>query len=128
MKTLRLLRVEESQSGTFGVLLIDAEAFCWTLELSDLLNKKNRSSIPAQQYLCKPFGDVFKLMSVPWRADILIHPGNTVDDTAGCILLGSEIGKLSGDRAILNSGKTFVKFREKLYGETIFHLTIKEHY
>ena len=133
MKTLRLIRVEESHSGTFGALLVDAEVFCWTLELADLLNKQERSSIPAQQYLCKPFqsphfGKVFKVMNVPGRTDVLIHPGNTADDTTGCILLGSEIGKLSGNRAVRNSGKTFQNFKERLCGESVVHLTIKECY
>ena len=133
MRTLRLIRVEESYRETLGVLLIDSEAFCWTLELADRVNMKDISSIPAQQYLCKPFqsprfGEVFKVMDVPGRTDILIHPGNTADDTAGCILLGSELGKFSEKRAILNSGKTFQAFKERLYQESMIHLTIKECY
>ena len=65
---------------------------------------------------------------VPGRAEILFHPGNIVDHTAGCILLGSDVGKLKGDRTILNSGRTFKKFIEAVGVQEDFHLTIREEY
>lgn len=133
MKVARLIRLEESEQGTIGVLLIDAEVFCFTLEPSDLLNAINRSSIPAQQYLCRRvnsprFGRTFEVSFVPGRSEILFHPGNIATDTEGCILLGETVGKLKGKRAVLNSGATFRRFMTVLNREEKFHLTIKEGY
>ena len=64
--------------------------------------------------------------NVPNRSGIVIHPGNHVGHTQGCILLGSEVGKLIGDRAVLNSGNTFNKFIEQTKEQEELHLTIKE--
>lgn len=133
MRTLRLIRLEESEQGTIGVLLIDAEVFCFTLEPSDQLNAVNRSSIPAQQYICKKvesprFGRTYEVSFVPGRSQVLFHPGNTASDTEGCILLGETVGKLKGKRAVLNSGTTFRRFMTVLNKEEKFHLTVKEVY
>lgn len=135
MKIVELIRLEEDHNhGTFGVLKIDKQVFCFTLEPADLENKKNVSSIPAQQYICKKinspkFGVTFQVMDVPDRDHVLFHPGNRIEDTEGCILLGQYKGKLGQDRAVLNSGATFKEFRDvALSSESEFHLTIKEDY
>ena len=132
---LELIRLEENEKyGTFGVLKINKEVFCVTLELPDRLNRSNQSLIPAQQYTCKKVnsrthGVTFEVMNVPGRTGILFHPGNSVKDTEGCILLGGCFGKFNhGDRVILNSGKTFKKFMKKLGSYDELHLTIKEEY
>ncbi len=132
MKILELIRLEETEQGTIGVLKINKTVFCFTLEPPDLENRVNKSSIPAQQYTVKPYSsqnypDIYEIINVPDRSYVLFHPGNTVDNTAGCILLGESLGKLQGDRAVLNSGKTFNKFRNILRNED-HHLTITEVY
>lgn len=133
MKILELIRLEESEQGTIGILKIDKIVFCYTLEPTDKLNKSNESSIPAQQYICErvfssKFGGTFEILNVPNRSHILFHAGNIQGDTLGCILLGETIGKLKGNRAILNSGKTFKKFLDLLSDEDRVHLTIREVY
>lgn len=134
MKIGELIRLEErNHYGTFGVLKINKEVFCVTLEPPDRLNRKNMSSIPAQQYRCYKiisprFGETFQVMNVPDRKNILFHAGNRVGDTAGCIILAQHYGKLLGDRAVLNSGKTFHAFMGIMQDESIFHLTIREIY
>jgi hypothetical protein len=131
--TVRLIRLEESAQGTFGVLIICSQVFCVTLEPSDWFNESNISSIPAQQYQCikrhsPHFGETFEIVDVPGRSHVLFHAGNVVDSTKGCILLAQYFGKLYRDRAILNSGKTFRKFMEIMKDTDIFNLTIKEIY
>lgn len=129
-----IIRLEEDEHyGTFGVLLIQGEVFCVTLEPPDHLNEPMMSCIPAQQYLCSlhnspKFGLTYQVRHVPGRSEILFHRGNQVKDTAGCILLAQHYGKLRGNRAILNSGNTFDDFMERMAGENEFKLTIKEVY
>lgn len=133
MKIVELIRLEESEQGTIGVLKIDKVVFCWTLEPQDKLNKSNESCIPIQQYMCRRvrsqrFGETFMIINVPRRTNILFHKGNTSNDTSGCILLAQTIGKLKRQRAILNSGKTFDNFMLAMSGLQQFHLTIKTEY
>ena len=131
--TVRLIRLEESNQGTFGVLIICSQVFCVTLEPSDWLNEQNISSIPAQQYTCMrirspQFGETFEIIDVPGRSHALFHAGNRIKNTKGCIILAQYFGKLYGDRAVLNSGKTFKKFMEVMKDINSFNLTIKEVY
>ena len=129
MKIVELIRLEESGQGTIGVLKINKKVFCYTLEPADRLNKPNESCIPVQQYICRrvrspKFGETFMIAGVPNRTNILYHAGNVAGDTLGCILLGQTVGKLKGQRAVLNSGKTFELFMLLMSGAQTFHLTI----
>ena len=130
---VELIRLEEGDQGTFGVLRIQKEVFCVTLEPPDMENEQNISSIPAQQYICRrvnspKYGETFEVKGVPARGNVLFHAGNVVEHTKGCILLAQHYGKLRGERAVLNSGDTFKDFMATLEGEESFRLTIKEEY
>ena len=101
MQTLVLTRVSESVDGTWGTLsLPHKQPLCWTLELPWLDNKRNVSCIPPGTYdvikrQSKTFkGWVCELQNVPGRDGVLIHPGNTVLDIRGCILVGLQLGEL----------------------------------
>ena len=132
--TIRLIRLEENyQHGTFGVLLVQTKVFCVTLEPADLQNLQNKSSIPAQQYICERYSsskypDTFQIMNVPGRNYVLFHSGNINEHTQGCVLLAQYFGKLKNNRAVLNSGKTFDMFMKLMTNYDKFHLTIKESY
>lgn len=131
---VEIIRVEENfQFGTFGVLRINKEVYCVTLEPPDIENEQDISSIPAQQYECRKytsphFGNTFKVSNVPGRKDVLFHPGNFKGDTRGCILLAQHFGKIKEDRVILNSGATFKNFMALMQDINVFHLTIHEVY
>jgi hypothetical protein len=133
MRVLEIIRLEETDQGTIGVLKVDKVVCCFTLEPSDQLNAKSISSIPAQQYTCKlhqspKHGLTYMVENVPGRDWILFHAGNVVAQTEGCILLGDRVGKLKGNRAVLNSGDTFKQFMETMNGAERIHLTIQEKY
>lgn len=69
---------------------------CFTLELPWHFNEVANSCIPLGSYDCvlhnsPKFGVVFKVLKVLNRSEILLHKGNTVKDTKGCILLGSSV-------------------------------------
>lgn len=131
---VELIRLEENfKYGTFGVLKINKQVFCVTLEPPDQENQPNISSIPAQQYICQrvdtpKHGITFEVMNVPGRTSVLFHSGCIVDHTEGCILTAEHYGKLKGDRAVLNSGNTFKLFMAEMEGVEAFHLTIIETY
>ena len=133
----KIIRLEEHAIyGTFGALLIDSQVFCATLELSDRLNHPNVSSIPPQQYTCRKtsspkFGQTFEVMDVPSRSGILFHPGNTIDDTMGCILVARNWDDMylpRNMRGIVDSRPAFDRFMEIMDNVDRFNLTIVEAY
>lgn len=128
---VQLIRLEESDDGTFGALVIGGKVFCVTLEPPDEGNQRNISNIPPYKYICvrvasPKYGNTFEVTNVPGRSHILFHKGNETKDTKGCILLGDKFGKLRGDRAILNSGFTFNRFKKALVNVDAFELEIIE--
>lgn len=126
-----LVRVEKSDEGTLGVLRLDGQAFCVTLEPPDKGNAANLSCIPAGRYECRRvvsprYGETYEVCDVPDRSHILFHPGNVSGDTMGCVLLGKHFGYLRGDRAVLNSGRTFAEFLQRVQGVEAFPFIVDE--
>jgi hypothetical protein len=127
---LRLTRIlSHTKYGTFGVLKHNENWLCVTLEPPDGANRANVSCIPPGQYLCgkhlsNKFGKTWTVMNVPDRKFILFHPGNKSPDTQGCIILAEHFGKLKGELAVLNSGKTFSLFLDIMEEYEMAHLTI----
>lgn len=140
-----LKRIETSDEGTFGMLK-DTQGFtiCYTGELPryggnpDIENERKVDCIIAGTYVCKiktewsRFGHVYRLENVPNRSEILIHAGNYCgnkakgykSDVEGCILLGTEIGKLGNQQAVKNSKVALTAFM-KLLADQPFLLEIK---
>lgn len=125
-------RVFLSKDVTFGVLALDDDApICVTLERPWLNNAPNVSCIPAGQYTCKrvnspKFGNVFEVTGVTGRSKVLIHWGNWVTDTEGCIVLGESYAILKNEVAVAQSKAAFDEFMAKLAAVDSFQLTIKE--
>lgn len=116
---LTLVRTDRQPNYTAGSLFVNGEFFCYTLEdkdrgltsdmsLEDIQSKKiyGKTAIPKGVYpidmntvstkfkdrlWAKPYdGKLPRLLDVPGYEGILIHVGNTVEDTSGCILVGTE--------------------------------------
>lgn len=133
MKKVEILRIETSEGGTRGVMRVDGNALCVTLERPWLDNRASVSCIPAGTYKCKRIisptrGKVFQVLDVPGRTHILIHSGNTIKDTEGCILPGSKFGELQGLPAVLASGVAYALFMQTMHRVDEFTLTISDHY
>ena len=102
-----LTRDLNQDKQTLGSLVLkDSEGnklfACKTLELPWLENKNNKSCIPVGSYnvvtrKSARYGTHFHVTDVPNRTFILIHAGNTYNDTRGCILLGSKLVDINGD-------------------------------
>lgn len=136
---LKLERKYLKDEYTIGQLWIDGKYFCDTCEDKvrdynkdgDLLDKGEtkvygKTAIPygryqvamnviSQKFSRKSFymevcqGRLPRLLNVPHFEGILIHVGNTAEDSSGCILVGEN--RIKG--GILNSRETF----KKLYAE-----------
>lgn len=133
--TVTLLRLQDDDDyGTLGVLLINGQVFCSTIEPPDRLNAVGKSSVPTGQYMCVRYQSVrfkrelFKLAKVPGRTAIAIHSGKQVDHTQGCILLGQYWDKLRYERQLMNTGQTLGKFMQIMTGVDRFLLIIKNVY
>lgn len=104
---LTLQRKPGDSEGTFGMIHAEGRPMWVTLERPPGANKP-MSCIPAGVYDAQPFtsptkGKVFLLQNVPGRTMIEIHPGNTIDDTQGCILVGTAYGQVNGKNGITGS-------------------------
>jgi len=101
--------------GTFGVVRINGELVCLSLEPPWRNNQRDISCFPEGQYIARRiksprFGETFQLIGVPGRDHIEFHIGNTVDDTHGCILLGSYLAMFGNRKGIARSQRAFDHF------------------
>lgn len=134
-----LHRTANLPTATRGELLSDDGAFfCHTLEEPwrdanhDGLGDRSVSRIPAGTFTCfrrysqSRKREVFEVRDVPGRSAILIHSGNTVADTEGCILVGFRTGDLDGEPAVLESKKAMDAFMASLAGVQTFTLVVED--
>ena len=130
---LTLKRIAKRETYTIGRLYVDGRYVCDTIEdrdrglnqrmtLAEIKRKKvyGQTAIPTGKYevmmdICSPKysqkakwkeyngGFMPRLKDVPGYSGVLIHPGNTENDTMGCLLVGENkvVGK------VINSEATF---------------------
>ena len=96
MSVIEIIRTSTGDQ-TICVLRIDKTTVALTLEPPNLQNKRNISCIPTGSYKYKHYYSTkfqrlcIALYDVPDRNYIAVHPGNTSEDTQGCILVGQGI-------------------------------------
>lgn len=107
---------------TSGRLYLNTEFQCYTLEDEVREVKiKGKTAIPTGEYqvVITPSNrfkrDLPLLLDVPNFEGVRIHPGNTAEDTEGCILVGLE----SGEDGFMGQSKAafdplFVKIKHAL--------------
>ena len=89
---LLLTRHKSSDAGTLGSLFINGKFAMFTLEPNE--DRANHPAIPVGTYhVVVSYSIRFQrllplVIGVPGRLGIRFHPGNTEEDTDGCILLG----------------------------------------
>ena len=132
---LLLKRIYKGPEYTIGRLYIDGKYFCDTLEDTvrpDGMKIYGKTAIPAGTYKVElvPSYRFQRLMpmllDVPNFSGILIHNGNTADDTDGCILVGKN--KIKGK--VIESRDTFAELVNKMYWawkdhDEKFEITVK---
>lgn len=147
---LLLKRIAKMEKYTIGKLYIDGKYFSDTLEdtdrnLTNTMSKDEivkvkvygKTAIPTGTYVvdmntvspkfgkrswAQPYeGKVPRLQDVPGYEGVLIHPGNTADDTLGCILVGRN--KVKGQ--VVESQDTFHSLMNILKGDNDITITIE---
>lgn len=114
--TFRIVRSKLSPDDPTEGSLTFGDQTIFTLEQPWRDNKHDVSCIPNGTYPCVlAWSNRFKklmprLVNVPNREGILIHPGNFAGDTHGCILVGS----LTFGGAVYNSQHGFLQFHNWL--------------
>lgn len=127
---LFLTRDRHTEWATLGRLAIDGETICHTLERPWLGNKRGVSCIPTGCYIgaIQPSprfrANLPELLDVPGRSEILIHAGNTADDTEGCILVGME--RHDHEDHIMQSRAALALVLKRLDGCDGFTLTVED--
>lgn len=123
---LKVKRVALKSDYTIGRLYVNGEFFSDTLEDAVRDTKiYGKTAIPCGTYRitmdvvsprfkdrswAKPYGGKLpRLIDVPNYEGVLIHVGNTADDTSGCLLVGQN--KVKGQ--LVNSTQTFMSLMEK---------------
>jgi hypothetical protein len=130
MKKVLLKRLKSSATqGTLGIVYIDGNECCQSLELPWNNNLPNCSCIPTGKYICKLInspskGQCFEITNVRDRDHILIHSGNYLRSSLGCVLLGSTSGEENNQFVVYNSRNAVKRFMEILGECDIFELEI----
>jgi hypothetical protein len=123
---LKLLRLQENDDATLGVLYNGMNFVCYTLEDEERQVKvKGETRIPAGKYeiklrevlspMTQKYRDKFpwfsyhlEIQDVPDFDYVYLHIGNSDDDSDGCILLGDNAD--SKNFKIWNSTNAFERF------------------
>ena len=136
---LQLVRNNTWKQYTEGKLYLDGAYFCDTLEDTDRGLDQSMSEFEIKRrkiygQTCIPSGEYkvilnmsprFKkilprILDVKGFEGILMHAGNTVQDSSGCILLGTK----SSDGVLMNSRKAVDVLIKKLETEKDITITI----
>ena len=122
-----IIRIEETIDGVIGVLLVDSDILCFTLEPDK--DDETRYQVPEGEYKCHRFhGSQYKNtfeINVEGHTAILFHWGNIEENTMACVLLGMRVGNLKGKRAVLSSKAAFKAFMKRMEKHKEFSLKIR---
>jgi hypothetical protein len=120
-----------------GVLLWRGSVELAILEPPWRQNQKNISCIPPGKYWCKRvfnrklfngkvIPETFEVTDVPNRDGILFHAGNFMEDTRGCLIVGTSFTMLNISPAVSESRRAFLKLLRLTEGLDGFELEIEQ--
>jgi len=135
MERLHIHRFYWCESHILGLIYLEGKNYpLYTLEPPFLDNKKNESCIPTGTYGLVPYdssrlGKCFLVKDVPNRTDILIHVGNFIDETTGCILVGTGVWKWRerNGSQLLNSRDAMNFLLSIIIKPIVLHISNKEY-
>ncbi|WP_432455086.1 DUF5675 family protein [Agarivorans sp. QJM3NY_29] len=114
---IKVTRLKQGTKSTLGSLKIDGIAKSWyVLEPGgpDSQQEGSDQRINTGSYKLKPYNspkykNVYQLLNVPGRTNILIHAGNYHQDTLGCLMPGNTSGKSSSGEYNVGNSRTAMK-------------------
>lgn len=128
---IEVKKIAETPDSTMSSMFLNDKFFCFVIEDGHRETKEpGKTRIPAGEYKIIPrkhggffaryrqkFGHAFaiQIADVPGFQDILIHTGNTKEDTRGCLLVADQAGKSGTDYAAPPGSSTPAYLR--LYNE-----------
>ena len=126
LMTCTIVRYHETETETLGLLFIDGEFICYTLELPWKDNSRNISCIPEDTYSVLPHKDKYRVQNVGGRSGINIEVGNSFDDILGCIIVGTGILEFVSDKhnIFLHSSKLAFSRIKSIIGDNEFRLSV----
>lgn len=118
---LKLYRVLRNSKVTLGIIILNGEFVCCTVERPWLDNIQNKSCIPCGIYLIEwgyseRFGESLRLRDVPGRSGILIHKANFAKELRGCIAPGLFYTIAGGSIGVQSSAIALGKLKNLLIG------------
>lgn len=127
-------RDKNTEEGCTGVLFINLQFVCYTLEDPIRTHKIYGSTgIPEGVYDAKiTMSNRFKiktpiLLNVPNYEGVRIHSGNTVEDTLGCVLVGNKLKK-AGKSWFLAESRVCFEAIMSLLEDNSFDIKIENHF
>tara|TARA_R100001129_G_scaffold178324_1_gene154003 strand:- start:15 stop:605 length:591 start_codon:yes stop_codon:yes gene_type:complete len=145
---LTVVRTQFGTDATNGILLVDGQFECYTLEDQyQAVKVMHETCIPEgtyniqfrtvggfhtkykERYGAAHYG-MLHLQDVPNFTYILIHAGNTDEHTSGCLIVGESQQDLdiSDDGFIGHSGKAYQKLYNKVAKEMLLGLSVSIEY
>lgn len=117
-----LERVEKKPGFTIGSISVDGDWECWSIEdeVRDGPKVYGKTAIPYGKYWIQvTMSARFKkplplLLDVPNFEGVRIHPGNTAEDTEGCILPGLDRYATSVGRSRMAFDALFTKIKDAI--------------
>jgi hypothetical protein len=127
---MKLERIAHTEQGTFGILSAGSLSL-FTVEDPWLDNAVGESCIPLGAYkvvrhATETHPDGWLVLDVPGRSAIMIHVGNTIDDTQGCILPGKGLGYVNNHWAVTFSNDAMEELTAYLEDVNEFMLYVME--
>lgn len=121
METAVLIRDQVTSEFIRGTLTTSNSVY-QILERPWVGNQRNISCIPPGKYIASylprsasgKYKRVFHLQPVEGRSGILIHNGNLVSHTRGCLIIGKRRGVLAGQAAVLNSKSALAELVDEM--------------
>ena len=125
--------------GTWGELTGPNGFHCVTMENPWLGNKRRESCVPEGIYKMRlrqstivrrtsggMYSEGWEICDVPGRDFIMVHPGNFVRNTDGCLLVGRDMTIDGGQLMVTHSQATFQRFMAALAGPADHEIDIRQ--
>lgn len=130
MEVVNYFRDDIRSVGIRGLMIARGEEF-HIIERPWINNKNQISCIPSGLYEASflkrstsgKYQNVYHIKNVPNRKGILMHNGNFVWHSKGCLIIGKRRGIIKGEIAVLNSRTALFEFVELMEKED-FYLNI----